>query len=117
MRPAKVKVDVLPPVDTSKWSVRTINDHVAEVRGMFLKALDQEDEEDALQALTKERGSERKKPAPKRKSPTKRVPTRKPSAKKAVTKKPVVRAKVTKRKPVGRVTKKSVATKKKQATK
>jgi putative phosphoserine phosphatase / 1-acylglycerol-3-phosphate O-acyltransferase len=117
MRPAKVKVDVLPPVDTSKWSVRTINDHVAEVRGMFLKALDQEDEEDALEALTKERGSERKKPAPKRKSPTKRVPNRKPAAKKAVTKKPIVRAKVTKRKPVGRVTKKSVATKKKQATK
>lgn len=44
MRPATVRVDVLPPVDTSGWSAKTISDHVAEVRGLFLKALDQEDD-------------------------------------------------------------------------
>jgi len=32
---------VLPAVDTSKWSTRTMNEHVAEVRGMFLEALGQ----------------------------------------------------------------------------
>ena len=39
--PGTVNVEVLPPVDTSKWSVSTIDDHVAEVRGMFLRALGQ----------------------------------------------------------------------------
>ena len=54
MRPAKVRVDILPAVDTSKWSIRTINKHVAEVRGLFLEALGQADEEEALAALVEE---------------------------------------------------------------
>ena len=37
--PGTVNVDVLPPVDTSEWSVETINEHVAEVRGMYLRTL------------------------------------------------------------------------------
>jgi len=40
--PGTVEVEVLPPVDTSGWSAETINDHVAEVRNMYLEALDQE---------------------------------------------------------------------------
>ncbi len=43
MRGATVRVDVLPPVDTSGWSAKTMNAHVAEVRAMFLKALGQND--------------------------------------------------------------------------
>lgn len=39
--PGTVKVEVLPPVDTSKWSADTIDLHVDEVRNMYLKALDQ----------------------------------------------------------------------------
>ena len=39
--PGTVHVDVLPPVDTSKWSAESIDQHVAEVRGMYLNALDQ----------------------------------------------------------------------------
>jgi putative phosphoserine phosphatase/1-acylglycerol-3-phosphate O-acyltransferase len=54
MRPAKVRVDVLPAVDTSKWSVRTMTKHVAEVRGMFLEALGQAEEEEAFAALIDE---------------------------------------------------------------
>jgi putative phosphoserine phosphatase/1-acylglycerol-3-phosphate O-acyltransferase len=34
-----VEVAVLPPVDTSDWSVATIDDHVAAVRGMFVDTL------------------------------------------------------------------------------
>jgi putative phosphoserine phosphatase/1-acylglycerol-3-phosphate O-acyltransferase len=34
-----VEVVVLPPVDTSEWTVATIGDHVAEVRGMFVDTL------------------------------------------------------------------------------
>ncbi|MGB5630864.1 MAG: HAD-IB family hydrolase [Woeseiaceae bacterium] len=40
--PGTVKVDVLPPVDTSKWSVETIEEHIADVRGMYLRALGQD---------------------------------------------------------------------------
>ena len=40
--PGTVKVDVLPPVDTSEWTVETIDEHVAEVRGMYLRALGQD---------------------------------------------------------------------------
>ena len=40
--PGTVKVEVLPPVDTSAWSEETINEHISEVRGMFLQALGQD---------------------------------------------------------------------------
>jgi putative phosphoserine phosphatase/1-acylglycerol-3-phosphate O-acyltransferase len=40
--PGTVNVEVLPPVDTSDWSVETINEHVAEVRDMYLRALRQD---------------------------------------------------------------------------
>ena len=43
-RPATVEVDVLPPVDTSEWSIRTIDDHVREVRNLFLRTLGQPEE-------------------------------------------------------------------------
>jgi putative phosphoserine phosphatase/1-acylglycerol-3-phosphate O-acyltransferase len=39
--PGTVEVEVLPPVDTSAWSATTIDDHVAEVRDMYLTALGQ----------------------------------------------------------------------------
>jgi putative phosphoserine phosphatase/1-acylglycerol-3-phosphate O-acyltransferase len=40
--PATVDVEVLPPVDTSKWKVDTLDEHIDSVRGMFLHALEQE---------------------------------------------------------------------------
>jgi len=40
--PGTVNVEVLPPVDTSAWSIETINEHVAEVRDMYLRALRQD---------------------------------------------------------------------------
>lgn len=39
--PATVKVTVLPPVPTKDWSVRNLNEHVHDVRDMFLEELDQ----------------------------------------------------------------------------
>src|SRR3546814_1354734 len=39
MRPATVRVTVLPPVDTSGWSVRNLASHVRAVRNMFLRTL------------------------------------------------------------------------------
>ena len=37
-----VHVDVLPPIDTSEWTVETLNEHVAEVRQMYLATLGQD---------------------------------------------------------------------------
>lgn len=65
MRPARVKVEVLPPVDTSGWKRATLNDHVAEVRNMFLTALGQMEEEKALKRVTKAQLPTTKPPATK----------------------------------------------------
>lgn len=46
-RPAKVRVDILPPVDTSKWRAKTMNAHVESVRKQFLDALGQSQPEPA----------------------------------------------------------------------
>ncbi|MGI9287773.1 MAG: HAD-IB family hydrolase [Pseudomonadales bacterium] len=43
-RAATVDVEVLPPVDTSRWKAEAIDQHVAEVRGMFVRALGQDEE-------------------------------------------------------------------------
>jgi putative phosphoserine phosphatase/1-acylglycerol-3-phosphate O-acyltransferase len=44
MRPAAVRVEVQPPVDTSTWHVATLDRHVREVRNLFLRALGQPEE-------------------------------------------------------------------------
>ncbi len=41
MRPATVRVDVLPPVDTSRWRAATVDRHVRDVRNLFLRQLGQ----------------------------------------------------------------------------
>ena len=38
--PATVEVAVLPPVDTTSWRVASLEDHMREVREMFLRTLD-----------------------------------------------------------------------------
>ncbi len=40
-KPATVKVTVLPPVETSDWCVTKMDEHMHDVRDMFLKELDQ----------------------------------------------------------------------------
>jgi putative phosphoserine phosphatase/1-acylglycerol-3-phosphate O-acyltransferase len=55
MRPATVRVDVLPPVDTSRWRAATIERHVRDVRSLFLRRLDQS-EEPAVPRTRKPRG-------------------------------------------------------------
>ncbi len=42
--PGTVEVEVLPPVDTSEWSADTIDRHVADVRAMYLRTLEQDTE-------------------------------------------------------------------------
>jgi putative phosphoserine phosphatase/1-acylglycerol-3-phosphate O-acyltransferase len=40
IRPGTVDVVVHPPIDTRKWRIETINDHVREVRDLFVRTLD-----------------------------------------------------------------------------
>jgi len=40
--PGTVRVEVLPPIETTDWSADSIDDHVAAVRGMYLDALGQD---------------------------------------------------------------------------
>lgn len=44
-RPGTVRVEVLPPVDTSRWRPETVDEHVEQVRGLFLDALGQHERE------------------------------------------------------------------------
>ncbi|VWX56673.1 HAD-IB family hydrolase [Sphingorhabdus sp. 109] len=92
MRPAKVRVDVLPAVDTSKWTSRTLNEHVAEVRGMFLEALGQTEEEDALEALVNEERAPQKKTVARKKPASRKAGTKKTVTKKPVAKRPASRS-------------------------
>ncbi len=64
-RPATVEVEVLPPVDTSEWRAQTMNEHVREVRNMFLAALGQP-LEGAPKNGSRAAASKRKRPAAKK---------------------------------------------------
>jgi len=82
MRPATVRVTVLPPVDTSGWSVKTINSHVRDVRNMFLRTLGQA-EESAAESVAKEPAPEAAPPEAKaEKAKPKKAAAKKPAAKK-----------------------------------
>ena len=83
MRPATVRVTVLPPVDTSGWTPRTINNHVRDVRNMFLRTLGQP-EESVAESVAKE-------PAPEAAAPEVKAEKAKP--KKAAAKKPAAKNK------------------------
>ena len=106
-RPATVEVEVLPPVDTSEWSRETLDEHVRDVRNMFLRTLGQPEE-----PAPAKRAATRKKAAAKKKAATaKKTPTRKKAAtSKARASKPAAKAKTTARG-------KSAAAKKKVAAK
>jgi len=61
LRPATVKVTVLPAVDTSQWSVRTMSQHVDDVRDLFLEELDQMEHQNREAPMLREVKSTRKK--------------------------------------------------------
>lgn len=66
--PGVVEIEVLPPVDTSSWSAKSLHTHVAEVRNLYVRALDQQDDPKVV-------GITRKRPAAKRKSTARRKST------------------------------------------
>lgn len=105
-RPATVEVDVLPPVDTSEWRSETIEDHVAEIRGMFLEVLGQA-EDDGPRAL----------PAPARRAPAKKKAIRKKAVKKVPSRKKVVSKKATPKKAAPKKAASKKAARKKAAPK
>jgi len=120
-RPATVEVDILPAVDTSGWSSETIDEHVREVRGMFLATLGQRDEQ-GLQPLSAPAQARRlKKKALIKKSPVvkgagnpaqKKKVLKKKALKKKPPKRPVKPEDTTGSAPVKRAGKKSILKKK-----
>lgn len=82
MRPATVRVTVLPPVDTSGWTPRTINNHVRDVRNMFLRTLGQPEETVAESVATEPAPEAKAEKAPKKAAPKKSAAKKKPPAKK-----------------------------------
>ncbi len=73
-RPATVDVEVLPPVDTSDWTPETINDHVREIRNLFLKTLGQPQEKTPSRAKPKTKAKSRVETKPRTKPKTKAKP-------------------------------------------
>ena len=70
--PGTVEVEVLPPVDTSAWSATTIDNHVADVRDMYLTALGQKvDPKPRAVAKPKSKTRAKKTTKPKAKARTK----------------------------------------------
>lgn len=87
-RSATVDVEVLPAVDTSNWSVETIDQHVTEVRNMFARSLGQA--EQPIPAESKKKPGRKKAPARKKALPKKKAAAK---ASKATNKKPAVKKK------------------------
>ena len=93
MRAATLRVSVLPPVDTSKWGVRTLGTHVRDVRNMFLRTLGQAEEsvaesvaaETAPPEVKREKAAKKAsvKPAAKKKSSAGKTAPKKKAAAKA----------------------------------
>lgn len=96
-RSATVEVDVLPPVDTRNWSSATIEEHVAEVRAMFLDTLGQSMETDTA-ALAAPPSRAVKKKALRKKAAKKKIIKKKATAKSAPRKKVLIKKKVLKKK-------------------
>jgi len=46
IRPAKIDINVLPPVATDDWTTATIHEHADQIRRLFLKHLNQADDEE-----------------------------------------------------------------------
>ena len=97
-RPGKVRVDILPPVDTADWTLATMNEQVNTVRNQFLRALDQPEQTLAAMQRAKRnqpadmrpelQGSTSKKLTAK-KAAGKETGAKKPASKKAAVKNPV----------------------------
>lgn len=43
IRPATIDIEVLPPIPTDKWSRESLDEHIADVRGLFLEVLGQQE--------------------------------------------------------------------------
>ncbi len=114
-RQATVEVDVLPPVDTSQWRRETVDQHVEQVRDMFLRALGQAEGEPysaaALPQPDRAKKVARKKKVVKKKAAGKKV-AKKAAAGKAVRKKAIRKKAGTKASPAKKVLKKKALKKK-----
>ncbi len=88
-RPGTVEVEVLPPVDTSAWSAKSIDRHVADVRRLFLEALGQDDGGHVVRTIEPKVAAKTRSPAKRKRQRAKKSNVGKTAAKKSVAKKGV----------------------------
>lgn len=91
-RAATVRVEVLPPIDTSDWQTETIDEHVAFVRNQYLQVLGQSKRQPPVKAAAKKRPAAAKAKA---KAKAKTTPKAKKTAVKKTAKAKKVAAKKT----------------------
>ncbi len=89
-RPGTVEVEVLPPVDTSGWTAKTVGKHVADVRRLYLEALGQDDAGHIVRTITPKVAANTKSPAKRKRRKAKKGRSGKTSVKKSVAKKEIV---------------------------
>ncbi|MHA7817927.1 MAG: HAD-IB family hydrolase [Pseudohaliea sp.] len=121
-RPATVDVEVLPPVDTADWQAETIDEHVREVRNLFLRTLGQP-EEPAPSRPRRRRAPRKSAPEPSAATPGKAAPAsaeasavkkataKRATAKKATAKKATVKKATVKKAAAGKAAPKKTAAK------
>lgn len=97
-RPGKVHVEILDPVDTSSWHAATIDDHVSEVRRLFLAALGQAD--DTLETGAARQGDAAVKKSSRAKKVSAKSADKPLAGKKPTTKKPSAKGAGRKRVPI-----------------
>jgi putative phosphoserine phosphatase/1-acylglycerol-3-phosphate O-acyltransferase len=100
-RSATVNVEVLPPVDTSAWTSKTIEKHVKEVRDQFVKTLGQDGAKTMAKKPVKNKPAKK---SPAKKSPVKRSPVNKKLAANA---KPIAKTESVVKKVAAKVKKKT----------
>jgi putative phosphoserine phosphatase/1-acylglycerol-3-phosphate O-acyltransferase len=101
-RSATVNVEVLPPVDTSAWTSKTIEKHVKEVRDQFVKTLGQDGAKTMAKKPVKNKPAKK---SPAKKSPAKKNPVNKKLAANA---KPIAKTESVVKKVAAKVKKKTV---------
>lgn len=80
--PCTVDIEVLEPIDTSDWSVDTIDQHITDTRQLYVDALAIKQEEDVIPAPVKKTKAKNKTKTKSKAAPTKKATRRKIARKK-----------------------------------
>lgn len=78
MRSGTVEVDILEPIDTSNWTIETLDEHIADVHSKYLDTLDQKDISPKTRKKPQTKRTRKSKAAPRSKRKPKQIASAKP---------------------------------------